>query len=169
MRIPLYSIQDELSIGKLSIMARPRGNDWLLDEIEALREVGVDVLVSLLASLEVSEFDLAEEESFCRKQGITYFSFPIPDRDVPPFSRQTFTFLEQLASHLSAGKHVALHCRQGLGRAPLIAACILILRGFTLDEAFVLLSKVRGYPVPETEEQRQWAVAFSQYHNSLSY
>ncbi|WP_268886686.1 hypothetical protein [Ktedonospora formicarum] len=35
MRGPLYSVQ-ELSIGKISIMARPRGGDWPIDEIKAL-------------------------------------------------------------------------------------------------------------------------------------
>jgi len=165
MHIPLYSIPEELSIGKLSIMPHPRGGDWLLDEITSLHEAGVDILVSLLTFLEVSEFDLVEEEAFCRQHGITYCSFPIKDRSVPPFSMHTFAFLEQLASYLSEGKHVALHCRQGLGRAALIAACILVLNGLTPDQAWTLLSKVRGYPVPETAEQRKWAVAFSQYHN----
>ncbi|HLJ36078.1 MAG TPA: hypothetical protein VKU38_20640 [Ktedonobacteraceae bacterium] len=167
MRIQLYSIQEELPTGKLSIMARPRGGDWLRDEITSLHQAGVDVLVSLLTFLEVSEFALAEEESLCRQHGITCYSFPILDYSVPPLSAQTGAFIEQLASHLSAGKHVTLHCRQGFGRAPLIAACILILNDFTPDQAFTLLSKVRGYPVPETAEQREWAVAFSHDRNSI--
>jgi copper homeostasis protein CutC len=36
MRAQLYSIQ-ELLTGQVSIMARPRGGDWLFDEIKALR------------------------------------------------------------------------------------------------------------------------------------
>src|SRR5947209_5425815 len=163
MRTQLYSIQG-LPTGHLSIMARPRGGDWLLDEIKAMRESDVDVLVSLLTSTEVSEFDLAEEAVSCHTQGITYFSFPIPDRSVPPFSARTFTFLEQLRTYLSEGKHVAVHCRQGLGRAALIAASVLVLSGLAPEEAFNLLSKARGYPVPETEEQLAWVVAFAQHH-----
>ena len=166
MRVPLYSIQEELPTGKLSIMPRPRGGDWLRDEIMSLHEAGVDVLVSLLTFLEVSELDIAEEGTLCHQYDITYYSLPILDYSVPPMSAQTGAFIEQLASHLSSGKHVALHCRQGLGRAPLIAACILVLNGFAPDEAFTLLSKVRGYPVPETAEQKEWAIAFSHYRNS---
>jgi protein-tyrosine phosphatase len=168
MRAQLYSIQ-ELLTGQVSIMARPRGGDWLFDEIKALREAGVDILVSLLTSTEVSEFDLAEEAAFCRDQGISYLSFPIPDRSVPPFSASTFAFLERVNVHLSAGKHVALHCRQGLGRAVLMAASLLVLTGFSPDQAFDRLSKARGYPVPETEEQRAWVVAFSQQRHRSSY
>jgi protein-tyrosine phosphatase len=162
----LYSIQEFLP-GQVSILARPRGGDWFFDEIKALREAGVDVLVSLLTPTEVSEFDLSEEATFCHDQGITYLSFPILDRSIPPFSAGTFAVLEQLNASLSKGKHVALHCRQGLGRAALMAASLLVLNGFSPDEAFDRLSKARGYAVPETEEQRAWVVAFFQHHHSL--
>lgn len=165
MRIQLYSLQG-FSDGQISIMARPRGGDWLLDEMNALHDSGVNVLVSLLTSEEVSEFELEEEAEFCHNQGITYFSFPIVDRNVPPFSTQTFTFLKQVQTHLSEGKHVVFHCRQGLGRAALIAASVLVISGLTPEQAFDLLTKARGYIVPETEEQRAWVVAFFQYWNT---
>lgn len=73
----------------------------------------------------------------------------------------------QLGTYLSEGKHIALHCRQGLGRAPLIAASVLVFNDIAPELAFDLLSKTRGYPVPETEEQVRWAVALSQYRNNL--
>src|SRR5215471_15107290 len=95
MRAQLYPIQGILT-GKVSIMARPRGGDWLFDEVKALRASGVDILVSLLTSAEVREFDLAEEAAFCRQQGSTYLSLAITDRLVPPFSKPTFVFLKQL-------------------------------------------------------------------------
>jgi len=160
MHAHLYSIQG-LPTGQISIMARPRGGDWLPDEIMALRSADVDILVSLLTPNEVMELDLREEAACCRGQEVTYLSFPIPDRGTPPFSESTFTFLEQLYRLVRAGKHIAVHCRQGLGRAALIAACVLVLAGFSPAQAFERLSSVRGWPVPETEEQRAWVVAFS--------
>jgi protein-tyrosine phosphatase len=107
----------------------------------------------------VSELDLSEEAAYCQEQSITYRSFPILDRSIPPFSAETFTILEQLNASLSEGEHVALHCRQGLGRAALMAASLLVLNGLSPDEAFDQLSKARGHTVPETEEQRAWVVA----------
>ena len=160
MRAQLYSIQG-FPAGQVSIMARPRGGDWLPDEIQAIRAADVDILVSLLTPDEVRELDLREEAECCRRQEVIYLSFPIPDRHTPPFSARTFTFLEQLYRQVAAGKHVAVHCRQGLGRATLMAASVLVLTGFSPDQAFERLSVVRGYPVPETEEQRAWVVAFS--------
>ncbi|HLZ63997.1 MAG TPA: dual specificity protein phosphatase family protein [Ktedonosporobacter sp.] len=161
MRAKLYSIR-ELPAGQISIMARPRGGDWLLDEVKSLREAGVDVLVSLLTPEEVWELDLSEEAQYCSHQGIIFVALPIQDRSVLPFSDDTFKFLEQLNQYLFEGKHVALHCRQGLGRAALVAASLLVQRGYSPDQAFDLLSKARGYPVPETEEQKAWVVAFFQ-------
>jgi protein-tyrosine phosphatase len=147
MRAQLYSIQG-LPAGQVSSMARPRGGDWLPDEIQAIRAADVDILVSLLTPDEVRELDLREEAECCRRQEVIYLSFPIPDRHTPPFSARTFTFLEQLYRQVAAGKHVAVHCRQGLGRATLMAASVLVLTGFSPDQAFERLSVVRGYPVP---------------------
>jgi protein-tyrosine phosphatase len=159
MHTQLYSIR-ELPAGQVSVMAHPRGGDQLLDEIKALRETGVDILVSLLTSDEIRNLDLAEEAAFCHSQGITFFSFPIPDLNIPPFSPPTFMFLEQLHTQLLEGKHIVLHCRQGIGRSGLMAANLLLLGGFPPEQACELLSKVRGYPVPWTEEQLAWVVAF---------
>lgn len=161
MLTPLYTVQG-LVAGQISIMARPRGGDWLPDEIKSLHESGVNVLVSLLTSAEIGELNLVEEAALCREQGINYMSFPIPDRGVPQFSSQTFAFLEHLRAYLSEGKHIAIHCRQGIGRSALIAASVLVRSGLAPDRAFDLLSKTRGYPVPETGEQRAWVITFAQ-------
>lgn len=131
----------------------------------SLREARVDVLVSLLTPEEVRELDLGEEAEYCSHQGIIFIALPIQDRSTPSFAESTFNFLGQLNKYLSEGKHVALHCRQGLGRAALVAASLLVLRGYSPDQAFHLLSKVRGYSVPETEEQKAWVMGFFQRHN----
>ena len=40
---------------RLGIMPRPRGNDWLSDDLRLLRQAGVDVIVSALTALEAEE------------------------------------------------------------------------------------------------------------------
>ena len=44
-------------------MARPRGGDWLADEMRALSEAGADILVSALTTDEANELDLARERT----------------------------------------------------------------------------------------------------------
>ena len=114
----------------------------------------------VLRLLEVGELDLRSEAEVCQYLGIAYFSYPIPDHHVPPFSDDTLALLEQLRDLLAQGKHVVAHCHMGLGRSALIAACVLVLSGLTPERACQELSAVRGYNVPETEEQRAWVRAF---------
>ena len=68
MRPEIYRV-GPVEHGRLAIVPRPRGGDWLADEIQALREAGVDVLVSLLTADEVAELDLAREEAWCHTMG----------------------------------------------------------------------------------------------------
>jgi protein-tyrosine phosphatase len=159
----IYTVHN-LPAGKISIMPRPRGGDWLADDMKQFFYAGVDVLASLLTPDELSELDLAQEEVCCSAQGIIYLSYPILDRSVPAFSAETFKLLEQLKAYLDARKHVAVHCRMGLGRSALIAASALILSGFSPEQACRMLSDARGYSVPETREQRAWLEELSEQY-----
>ncbi len=56
MRVAIYSI-DRAGPGHVSVMARPRGGDWLVNEMEALREASLDTVVSLPTPSEVQELE----------------------------------------------------------------------------------------------------------------
>jgi protein-tyrosine phosphatase len=152
----------EVPAGRLAIVPRPRGGDWLADEVRAWRTVGVDVLVSLLTRTEVEEWDLQELETLCRQNGIEFLSFPIGDRDVPRAVERFRDLVETLRARLTDGKAVAIHCRAGIGRSSLVAASTLVLMGVDVGTAFARLAKTRGCPVPDTEEQRAWIEKFAQ-------
>jgi protein-tyrosine phosphatase len=142
--------------GRLAIMPRPRGGDWLEDEVRAWRRIGIDVVVSLLTDDEVADLGLAEEEALCRANGINFLSFPIIDRSVPA-SKEGFTdFIRRLADRLGEGKNIAVHCRQGIGRAGVAAICLFIESGIDMETAIERVGAVRGCNVPETSEQRLW-------------
>jgi protein-tyrosine phosphatase len=141
-------------------MPRPRGGDWLEDEVNAWRLAGVDLIVSLLTSDEVTDFDLDQEREWCQSQGIQFRSFPIVDRSVPSSRSEFAELVVELANRLKEGTNVAIHCRQGIGRAALVAICVLIQSGMDVDEARERVSQARGCPVPETSEQRRWIADF---------
>jgi protein-tyrosine phosphatase len=69
--------------------------------------------------------------------------------------------VQRLDQALAAGKNVAVHCRQGIGRSSVVVASLLVAAGETPDEAFRRIEEARGRPVPDTAEQREW-VAGSQ-------
>jgi hypothetical protein len=65
--------------GKLAMSARPRGGDWLKDDVAKWREAGIDTVLSLLTADEERDLDLRDEAvevgrqrmefSYCRSPG----------------------------------------------------------------------------------------------------
>jgi protein-tyrosine phosphatase len=147
--------------GRLGILPRPRGGDWLDDEIRSWKNAGVDVVVSLLMPDEVMEFDLGKEGESCKNQGMEFLSFGIPDQSVPASRRETSELLKRIDGFLVAGRCVAIHCRQGIGRSGLLAACLLILWEAKPSDAVTQVSLARGCETPETAEQREWLAEFA--------
>ena len=78
----------------MAIIARPRGGDWLEDEMRSWARVGLEVIVSLLASDEAMEFELGNEATICRSNDIEFISFPIPDRGAPASREETLKLVK---------------------------------------------------------------------------
>lgn len=146
--------------GRIAIMARPRANEWLETEIIEWKDACVDLVVSLLDREEVSELGLQREDEVCRSNGIDFISFPIPDRGLPESRREAAQVARLLAAGLREGRSMAIHCRAGIGRSSVIAACALICSGIEAKQALELIGASRGLIVPDTDEQRDWVVAF---------
>jgi protein-tyrosine phosphatase len=142
--------------GRLAISARPRGGDWLEDEVESWRRAGLDVVVSLLTPDEEEALDLQREKQFCRDSGLDFRPFPIVDRSVPAPEVNGLPLIEQLDSELTQGKNILIHCRQGIGRSGMIAAGVLVAGGIRPEVAMKRVSDARGVEVPETLRQRIW-------------
>jgi protein-tyrosine phosphatase len=159
MKAELYLIPTSTP-GRLAILPRPRGGDWLADEVTAWRRAGVDVVLSLLTPDEAAEFGIAAEAVECRAQGIEYLSLPTPDRGVPA-PKVAADVIARLAGLVADGKTVAVHCRQGIGRSAVIAAGVLITLGADAESAIRAVADARGCPVPETPEQRRWVVDYA--------
>jgi predicted protein tyrosine phosphatase len=156
MRNELYWVEGGPWAGKLAIGPRPRGGDWLEDEVSAWRIAGIDAVLSLLTPDEENSLDLKKEAALVRKRGMSFASLPIPDRQVPASPTELAATLDKLNEALSSGNNVLIHCRQGIGRTGLVAACMLVTKGWDSSSAIEHLSAVRGIPVPETPEQRNW-------------
>jgi hypothetical protein len=68
---------------KLAIVPRPRGGDWLEDDLLSLQREGIDIGGSLLTRSEEEELGLIDEGEICERIGIKFYNFPIPDRTTP--------------------------------------------------------------------------------------
>ena len=142
--------------GKLALAARPRGEDWLEDEVKSWRQAGVNTVLSLLEPAEEVDLGLKDEANLVKRQGMKFLSLPIPDRHIPNSESELTATLERLDADLSSGKNVVVHCRQGVGRTGLVAACLLVTKGLSPDTAVMNVGAARGTMVPETGEQRNW-------------
>lgn len=127
----------------------PRGFFWVLpqalgglprpgivaeleDDLAGLRQLGVNVLVTLEETPTVSPTVL-------RANGINSLHFPIPDMGVPALDR-ALELCSQIDGLLEARLVVALHCLAGLGRTGTLLACQLVWRG---KSAVLAIEEVR--------------------------
>jgi len=146
--------------GRLAIMPRPRGGDWLEEEIASWQRVGIDTVVSTLTKEENVELGLTQEKEQCERAGIEFITFPIADRGVPFSAKDTWVLVRGLEQVLTQGKKIAVHCRQGVGRSALLAACVLAASGVDPASAWERIARTRGTAVPDTGEQREWVMRF---------
>jgi protein-tyrosine phosphatase len=165
MQADLYPIKGPWP-GQMAIVARPRGADWLIDEVQSWRQAGLDVVVSLLTDSENVELGLTEESNVTIEQGMDFVSFPIEDYSVPSSEESVLNLTSKLIGLLVRGKRVGIHCRQSVGRSGLIAACLLVGGGETPAAAFEHVKIGRRAHVPDTTEQREWVYSLAARLNS---
>jgi protein-tyrosine phosphatase len=139
-------------------MAHPAGGVFLEAKLRELRRLGVDVLVSAQTDDERVECDLVDEERMAATAGLQFVCFPITDRGVPNVS-EAVAAVRPLHAMYRAGAHVVFHCWAGIGRS-LLAALLLGMDGVEPEEAWRLITAARGFPVPDTGEQREWLASW---------
>ena len=145
----------------MALMPRPRGGEWLGEEVCGWREAGVGLVVSLLEPAEVRELDLQAEPSLCSTEAIEFLSFPMPDRGTPASVREFSRFLSVVHGEVLKGKAIAIHCRAGIGRTGLVSGCLLHLLGVPYSDIFHVLSRSRGLAVPDTSAQVEWVERYT--------
>ena len=144
----------------LAIVLRPRGDDWLPDDLSRLKRAGIHILVSTLEGWETRELGLSAEASLWEELGLQFLSFPIRDRTTPTNREEFDDFVRSLAKRLHAGEKIGIHCRGCIGRSTVVTACTLIELGWPAEGALRAIEASRGCSVPDTEAQREWIIAF---------
>jgi protein-tyrosine phosphatase len=124
--------------------------------------------VSLLTLEDQEELGLNDEASLCQQTHLVFHTFPIPDRSVPPQLAAAERLITEIVEALNVGKHVAIHCRMGIGRSAMIAAAALVALGDTPEHALSAVEAARGFSVPDTPEQAQWVVQYATLRQEMS-
>jgi protein-tyrosine phosphatase len=141
-------------------MAAPRPDQRLDQVLMDWKDEGVDTVVSLVEQSEMPGL-MEGERALCEELGMQFVWFPVRDKTVPPSAAAIGTVAKQLAGEVAAGRSVAIHCRAGIGRSTMLAACVLMELKVAGAVALDMIAEARGIEVPETEAQRQWILNFS--------
>ena len=65
------------------MMARPKGGEWLENEIAILKSTNIDCVVCLIEYHEMLELNIEKEEFYCNENNIEFIHFPIKDYSLP--------------------------------------------------------------------------------------
>ena len=155
----MYPIPLPMVAGRLSIVSRPRGGDWLEDDMAALHQCQVTTLVSLLEPPEAAELGLALEGRWAECSGMKFVNLPLPDRSIPNTRVNVSKAANGLSASIRLGESVAVQCRQSVGRSSLLTVLILRALGVGIQSAIQAVGAARGVEVPETPEQLAWLMA----------
>jgi protein-tyrosine phosphatase len=142
--------------GRLATATRPRGGDWLADDMRAVANAGVSLLVSMLTAEENTELSVGGEALAAEAAGVQFLGIPIEDRGLPERAMPFLEGVTRAAKEVSAKRAVAVHCRMGIGRSSMFAASTLVKLGVEPDDAWRAIALVRGRPVPDVAKQRDW-------------
>ena len=109
---------------------------------------GAEVLVTLLerdqyVRDEMKQLGVVDLLVEAKNLGLITDWTALPADDVPIPVDRLFVLVERVITHARDGRIVVMHCRDGLGRTGLVAACCLVALGASVNEALDTLAEIR--------------------------
>ena len=113
--------------------------------LEQLKAAGADAVITLMPKAEMASNGVTDIADLCSQSGLQWFHLPIEDEHAPERDFALAWQAQRLAVHqlLDDGKTIALHCKGGSGRTGLMAALLLVERGWSKDRAAAAVKALR--------------------------
>ncbi len=114
------------------------GSQYNLVGLRKMKALGVTAIINMRMHSVYSE---------AQYEGFHYLHLPTPDNTPPDLEvlKQGADFADK---EIKSGGKVYIHCRQGLGRGPTMAAAYLLKTGLTLEDALALIRSARPFINP---------------------
>jgi ADP-ribosylglycohydrolase/protein-tyrosine phosphatase len=146
--------------GRVGLTLAPGKRDdvWerdLVADVERLRETfGTSVLISLVGDAELQLLGIPDLDRVARTRGVRVCQLPVEDGGVPENAEGVVRLVRMALAVAEAGETVVVHCRGGLGRSGLFAACCLIALGHEPAAAIRIVRAVRPGAVETLAQER---------------
>jgi hypothetical protein len=173
-RVDFLPADQALGPGRLGMTFAPGkkapgvAGNWDRDldaDLERLvHEFGARVLVSLLRPTEYALLGIEDLADRAAAHQLDFHAFPITDAGVPSSVASTATLVQMLVARVRSGDTVVVHCRGGLGRAGLMAACCLTAVGYDAERAIATVRRARKSTI-ETPGQERFIAEFAEALN----
>jgi len=135
-------------------------------DLERLKsDFGVTSILCLLSQAELTSLKLRHYAEDVQSKGISLLMFPIVEMGAPESVQKTARIIERILAKLKEGEVMIIHCRGGVGRAGLIASCLLLqLRMATSPtDAISKIRKLRCRGAVESYSQEQFIAKYANF------
>jgi protein-tyrosine phosphatase len=127
-----------------------RGSERLIDDLNVIRNWGAHIVVTLLETSEIHALGVSELGKNVLALDMVWLHLPVrnmglPDELVGEKWRSAVLCLCNLVRH---GQRVAVHCKEGIGRAGLLAASMVMGLGVPAAEAIRMVRQARSGSLP---------------------
>jgi len=127
------------------------GRPYVASDLEYLKSIGLDLLVSL------TEMTLPEE---CIEfVGCENLHIPVQDL-TPPSLDQMRQTVEAIGRTIKTGGKAVVHCGAGMGRTGVMLAAYLVSKGYSAEDAINTIREQRSGSI-ETRDQEQIIIEFA--------
>jgi ADP-ribosyl-[dinitrogen reductase] hydrolase len=137
-----------------------RWNRSLSDDLNVIRNWGASTVVTLIEDHEFEFLQVTQLGEVVRNFDMDWIHLPIRDVDIPDqrFEKGWKRHGPEIHGRIQAGHKILIHCRGGVGRTGLVAARILVERGYFHGEAIRRVREVRRGAI-ETRAQENYVLA----------
>ncbi len=120
-------------------------SESLLDDLQAIRAWGAAVVVTLLEETELNLLGVRELGKHVVALNMIWLHLPVRNTSLPDerFMEKWRMVVPSLCNLLQKGQHVIVHCKEGIGRAGLVAASLLVELGVPVEDSIRIVRKAR--------------------------
>lgn len=151
---------NEAHLGRLALVRAPHATTLERDAATLASAIGTHAVAPLITDAEVRALGLTAWPQALIHAGVRVMPWAIEDMSVPDDHDRFAAFVGTLAGELREGRTVTVHCRAGLGRSGMVAACVLVHVGAAAPQAIAHVRASRPGAV-ETEAQEAYVAEYA--------